>query len=300
MPSIHAVVQMRRVQLAPTAMIAKSPSPLEISECEAAIVPLCFPNDNEGAPPPLSHPTYNDTDGCTLGHNAEGETVYYNIKKVLNNADMLSAYPEVIVPADHDVTLLDGLDGMKSSFMCILEWAHYIPEFARLSNYERHLLIDNSWCALSTLQLAANNQTASTIFQLGNGLCFSFQQIQDQSLRHLVNRVKDEIVSWLNTMSIDGVELAHIKALLLFNSGKPCMHARVHGNYYYTSIPSCRNKATEFRVESYCTAVSRSDPYLSQRSHQFSLPVSSIKAPPHLAAHSFNQISKPGLVTAYG
>ena len=232
-PSIHAVVQMRRVQLAPSAMIAKSPSPLEISECEAAIVPLCVPNDNEGAPPPLSHPTNNDAEVSTPGHNAGEEIVHYNTKKALINAEMLSAYPEVIVPADNDVTLQDGLDGLKSSFMCILEWAYYIPEFAHLSNYERDLLIDNSWCDLSTLQLAANNQTASAIFHFGNGLSFSLQQIQDQTLRHLVDRVKDEIGSWLNMMSIDSVELAHIKALLLFNSGKPWQLLIL-----FTSIPT--------------------------------------------------------------
>ena len=187
-----------------------------------AIVPLCVPNDYEGAPPPLSHPTGIDTEGCMPQHNSEGGTFYYNTAKALINAEMLSTHPEVIVPADHDVT--DGVNGIKSFFVCILEWAYCIPEFARLSKYERDFLIKNSWCDLCTLQFAANNQTSSTIFQLGNGLSFSLQQIQDQTLRHLVNRVKDEIVSWLNTMSIDSVELAHIKALLLFNSGKPCMH----------------------------------------------------------------------------
>ena len=227
-PSIHAAVQMQRTQpAAPGAMRAQSPSPLELTERAAAIVPLRVPNVAKGAPPPLSHPNGMDNFGvmgCTPQHNATGGTIYYDTTKVLTNAEMLSAYPEVSVLADRDVTLLDGLDGMKSFFMCILEWAHYIPEFTRLSNYERDFLIKNSWCDLCTLQFAANNQTSSTIFQLGNGLCFSFQQIQDQTLRHLVDRVKDEIVSWLNTMSIDSVELAHIKALLLFNSGKPCMH----------------------------------------------------------------------------
>ena len=223
--SNHVAVQLRCTQIAaPSAMRAQSLSPLEMSECEAAIVPLCVPNDYvyEGVPPPLSHTIQHDTEGCMPQHNSEGGTFYCNTTKALINAEMLSTHPEVIVPANRDVTLEDGVEGIKSFFVCILEWAYYIPEFTRLSNYERNLLIKNSWCDLCTLQFAANNQTASTIFQFGNGLSFSFQQIQDQTLRHLVDRVKDEIVSWLNTMSIDSVELAHIKALLLFNSGEPC------------------------------------------------------------------------------
>ena len=204
----------RRTHLVSNAMRAKSP---ERTDCEAAIVPLCLPNDIYGAPPPLSHLN-------SLEHTDETAmtgTASYDTTKALINAEMLSAYPEVRVLANRDITLQDGLDGIKSFFMYVLEWTHSIPDFINLNNDDKNLLMESSWCDLCILQFAANNQTASTIFQFGNGLPFSVQQIEDQTLRCLVDSVRNEILSWLQKMNIDLVELAHIKALLLFNTGEP-------------------------------------------------------------------------------
>ena len=210
----------RRTHLVSNAMRAKSP---ERTDCEAAIVPLCLPNDISGAPPPLSHPTGIHAE-YSLEHTDETAmtgTASYDTTKALTNAEMLSAYPEVRVLANRDITLQDGLDGIKSFFMYVLEWTHSIPDFINLNNDDKNLLMESSWCDLCILQFAANNQTASTIFQFGNGLPFSVQQIEDQTLRCLVDSVRNEILSWLRKMNIDLVEIAHIKALLLFNTGEP-------------------------------------------------------------------------------
>ncbi|KAL5473850.1 hypothetical protein EMCRGX_G028412 [Ephydatia muelleri] len=67
-------------------------------------------------------------------------------------------------------------------------------------------------------EFAAHNRQASSALILANGLSFRYDQIEDLVFQEIVDRTLNEVTSWLESMTINEVEIAHIKALLLFNS----------------------------------------------------------------------------------
>ena len=200
---------------------AATPSPLE-KEGDEAITVFLDMNVTDGAPPPLRHLAPNEIGQLDFSPSAEVYTSPYDTFQALMNADMLSegSSLDITVPADHHVTLEDGIGGLKCYFLLALEWVYCIPEFVRLSLDDKNNLIKTSWCDLCTLLFAVQNRSSLTTFVLANGLSFQYYQIQDLEFQDVVNRVLNEVISWLNNMSIDKVEIAHMKALLLFNSGE--------------------------------------------------------------------------------
>ena len=196
---------------------AASPSPLE-KEGEAIAVFLDI-NATDDAPPPLCHL---ETDQLDFLPSAEVYTSPYDTFQTLMNADMLSegSSLDIAVPADRHVTLEDGIGGLKCYFLLALEWVYCIPEFVRLSLDDKNNLIKSCWCDLCALLFAVQNRSADTAFVLANGLSFQYYQIHDTKFQDLVDRILNEVISWFRSMSIDNVEIAHIKALLLFNSGE--------------------------------------------------------------------------------
>ena len=179
-------------------------------------------NAADGAPPPLCHLAPNETDQLDFSPSADAYTSPYDTFQALMNADMLSegSSLDIAVPADRHVTLEDGIGGLKCYFLLALEWVYCIPAFVRLSFDDKNNLIKSCWCDLCTLLFAAQNRSAFTGFVLANGLSLQYYQIQDPKFQDLVDRMLNEVISWLRNMSINNVEIAHIKALLLFNSGE--------------------------------------------------------------------------------
>ena len=194
---------------------AQSPRPLD-DQGEAVAVHL-HSNVSEDTPPPLSHHDEGQQEPSAMYTSA------YDTFQALMNAEMLlheSDSPEITVHVGRPVTLEDGFEGLKCYFLSVLEWVHCIPEFVILDMDSKNKLIQSCWCDLCTLQFAIHNQQASSTLVLANGLSFRYDQIQDLAFQEIVDRTLNEVTSWLKSMTINEVEIAHIKALLLFNSGE--------------------------------------------------------------------------------
>ena len=228
-------VQVRHVDLNrstddddPCMLVAESSSPL--AEEGTAVGVFLHINVTDDAPPPLSHPALSQPDlysptATNLRSPFATYTPPYDTFQALMNAEMLSggySSLEITAPADRRIVLEDGLDGLKCYFLSVLEWVYCIPEFVRLSDDDKSVLIKRSWCDLCTLLFAVHNRSASFTgtLVLGNGLTFQTNQIQDLAFQDVVDRVLNEVTSWFESMDISKVEIAHMKALLLFNSGE--------------------------------------------------------------------------------
>ena len=55
---------------------------------------------------------------------------------------------------------------------------------------------------------------------LATGQTFSADKLQDENLKYLVERLIEDIVNMLKDLDIDRVELALLKLIILFDSGK--------------------------------------------------------------------------------
>ena len=201
---------------------AESPRPLDD---KGEIVTIHHhSNVMDDTPPPLSHPALSDAGQLDYsGRLSLPYTSVYDTFQALMNAEMLlheSDSPAITVHVDRPVTLDDGFEGLKCCFLSVLEWVHCIPEFVRLDVDNKNKLIRSCWCDLCTLQFAAHNRQASSALILANGLSFRYDQIEDLVFQEIVDRTLNEVTSWLESMTINEVEIAHIKALLLFNSGE--------------------------------------------------------------------------------
>ena len=202
---------------------AESPRPLD--DIGEIVTVHHHSNVTDDTPPPLSHPALSDAGQLDYSGRLSSAvyTSVYDTFQALMNAEMLlheSDRLAITVHVDRPVTLDDGFEGLKCCFLSVLEWVHSIPEFVRLDVDNKNRLIQSCWCDLCTLQFAAHNRQASSALILANGLSFQYDQIEDQAFQEIVDRTLNEVSSWLERMTINEVEMAHIKALLLFNSGE--------------------------------------------------------------------------------
>ncbi|KAL5475615.1 hypothetical protein EMCRGX_G025448 [Ephydatia muelleri] len=200
---------------------AESPRPLD--DIGEIVTVHHHSNVTDDTPPPLSHPALSDAGQLDYSGRLSSAvyTSVYDTFQALMNAEMLlheSDRLAITVHVDRPVTLDDGFEGLKCCFLSVLEWVHSIPEFVRLDVDNKNRLIQSCWCDLCTLQFAAHNRQASSALILANGLSFQYNQIEDLAFQEIVDRTLNEVTSWLERMTINKVEMAHIKALLLFNS----------------------------------------------------------------------------------
>ena len=234
---------------------AESPRPLD--DKGEIVTVHHHSNVTDDTPPPLSHPALSDAGQLDYsGRLSLPYTSVYDTFQALMNAEMLlheSDRLAITVHVDRPVTLDDGFEGLKCCFLSVLEWVHSIPEFVRLDVDNKNKLIQSCWCDLCTLQFAAHNRQASSALVLANGLSFRYDQIEDLAFQEIVDRTLNEVSSWLESMTINEVEIAHIKALLLFNSGKD-INLIV---FYFIFVLNAffRGQHTQPRLQSSCTAL---------------------------------------------
>lgn len=246
---------------------AESPSPLR--EEEGAVPAHLHRNVLYNASPRLCHPAPFSKEGSAQ---RLSPTSAYDTFEVLMNAEELlkgQKSPQVTVPVDRPVTLDNGLDGLKCCFLSMLEWMHCIPEFVQLDLEDKNKLIRSCWCDLCTLQFAVQNWPMSSSLVLANGLSFQYDQIQDQAFQNVVDRVLNEVTPWLGSMSINTAEIAHIKALLLFNSGANLLSPESR------ALVQCCQDQIIFSLDSY---IQRQYPLLPLRSSQILMQISSVKS----------------------
>ena len=129
-----------------------------------------------------------------------------------------------------DISIDDLISTMCSSFTSVSEWAKRIPAFVSLSLDDQVKLLKSSWCEHCTLKLAAQNRPNAESVLLTNGVSCKKDQIQDTEVLRFFERVSSEVSYWLDFLTVDKIELACLKGIVLFNPGMyslPCMYVLI-------------------------------------------------------------------------
>ena len=110
------------------------------------------------------------------------------------------------------------VDSMKMIVPELIKWAQRLPVFACLDFADQVRLLGVSWCELYVLCLVAEN--VSNLDTLVRGMTCNSGEIENTEIRHIVDRVLNEVALPFETLSVDPLELACLMVIVLFNAGR--------------------------------------------------------------------------------
>ena len=154
----------------------------------------------------------------STSHSAECGNV--NVADFLLGAELPKTKGNALIQLD------SFLDSMKTSVPELIKWAQHIPVFACLDLVDQVRLLGVSWCELYILSLVAEN--GSNFDTLVRGMTFSSGEIENTEIRHIVDRILNEVALSFETLSVDPLELACLMIILLFNAGRLCVVFTLH------------------------------------------------------------------------
>ncbi|TGZ70831.1 hypothetical protein CRM22_002975, partial [Opisthorchis felineus] len=116
------------------------------------------------------------------------------------------------------------LHSVEEQLHRLLSWARQLPCFSQpyLSVDDQFWLLKSAWPELLLISAAFNSIVVNEGLLLANGRHLSRSTARLHGLGPLMDRFLTELVSRFRELGLERVELALLRAIILFNPGKPC------------------------------------------------------------------------------
>ena len=75
------------------------------------------------------------------------------------------------------------------------------------------------WREILTCQFTYRSVPYDETLVLSNGKCFKIDSVEDDNMKYLWQRLREDVISVIRDLKIDRTELACLKCILLFDPG---------------------------------------------------------------------------------